>query len=203
MEPLTDVELERRKREFIAARKARVSILGLSLVFAATFSATWLCSAVLLWLGLHHMPLRYALSILAGYGVFFLAVRVWADYQRAHPTDRGSSDKSWPGDLPIFDAEGCLVVLVIVFVGLAFAGLVAWLGTVVMLEVAFEVIFAGVLVRRMGQLQEVGNWSQLLFKRTWWLILLIMIATAMTAYHFQSKYPRAIKASDIWTMSRS
>jgi hypothetical protein len=202
MEPLTDVELERRKRSFIAARENRLSILALSLVFTATLAATWLASAGLLLLGLHAMPLRYAASILVGYGVFFLAVRVWADYQRSHPADRAKSGEQWPIDMPVYDAEGCLVVLALLGIGILIAGVLSWLGAVVMLEVAFEVVFAGILVRRMGRLDEVGQWAQILFKRTWWLALLVLIAITGVAHHYQSKYPLATKVSDVWKMSK-
>jgi hypothetical protein len=201
MEPLTDVELERRKRSFISARENRLSILALSLVFLVTFLATWLASASLLWLGLRSMPLRYAASVLVGYGIFFLCVRVWADFQKAHPIDRSKSDESWPVDVPAGDAEGCLVVLGLFGIGVLVAGVLAWFGAVAMLEVAFEVVFAGILVRRMGKLHQVGRWAEILFKRTWWLALLILIAVTSAAYHYQSKYPAAAKVSDVWKMS--
>jgi small neutral amino acid transporter SnatA (MarC family) len=154
MEPLTDLELERRKRSFISVREKRLSILALSLVFTATLVATWLASAGLLLFGVRSMPLRYAASILVGYGVFFLAVRVWADYQKAHPADRPKSGEQWPVDVPVVGAEGCLIVLVLFGVGVLVAGVLSWLGTVVMLEVAFEVVFSGILVRRMGKLDR-------------------------------------------------
>jgi hypothetical protein len=202
MEPLTDVELERRKRNFIAARENRLSILALSLVFIATLAATWLASTGLLWLGMKSMPLRYAISILVGYGVFFLAVRVWADYQRTHPADSQNNNGDWSFDVPSGGEEGCLVVAALFLAGLLIAAVISWLGAVVMLEVAFEVIFAGVLVRRLGRLDEVGQWAQILFKRTWWMILLIAILVANIAYHYQAKYPDATKASDVWKMSR-
>jgi hypothetical protein len=202
MEPLTDIELERQKRSFISARENRLSILALSLVFTTTLIATWLASAALLMLGLRAMPLRYAVSVLVGYGAFFLAVRVWADYQRAHPADRSTSGEGWPIDTPVVDAEGCLIVLALFAVGVVIAGVLSWLGSAVMLEVAFEVVFAGILVRRMGKLDEVGQWAKVLLKRTWWLALLILIAVTSVAHHYQSKYPQATKVSDVWKMSK-
>jgi hypothetical protein len=202
MEPLTDVELERRKRNFIAARENKLSILALSLVFAATLAATWLASTGLLWLGLKSMPLRYAASILIGYGTFFMAVRIWADFQKAHPADRGSNSTDGYFDMPSGSEEGCLVVAIIVIAAVVLATLLSWLGAVVMLEVAFEVIFAGVLVRRVGRLDEVGQWAQVLFKRTWWLALLILLVTSGIAHHYQSKYPLAAKVSDVWKMGK-
>jgi hypothetical protein len=201
MEPLTDIELERRKRSFIAARENRLSILALSLVFAATLVATWLASLGLLWFGLKSMPLRYAASILIGYGVFFIAVRIWADFQRAHPPERASNSNDWSFDMPSGGEEGCLVVAIIVVAVVVLVTALSWLGAVVMLEVAFEVVFAGILVHRAGKLDEVGQWAHIPFKRTWWLALLILIAVMGVAHHYQSKYPQATKVSDVWRMS--
>jgi hypothetical protein len=201
MEPLTDIELERRKRSFIAARENRLSILALSLVFTTTLVATWLASAGLLWLGLTPMPLRYAASALVGYGVFFIAVRIWADFQKAHPADRANNGNNWSFDVLSGGEEGCLVIGIIGIAVVVLVALLSWLGAVVMLEVAFEVVFAGILVRRAGKLDEIGQWAKLLFKRTWWLALLVLIAVMGVAQHYQSKYPQATKVSDVWKMS--
>jgi hypothetical protein len=201
MEPLTDLELERKKRAFISERENRLPLLGLSLVFGITFLSTWLCSAALLKIGLTQMPVRYGLSILAGYAMFFVAVRVWSDFQRRRPSV-DASNTNWPDiSLPVNDAEGCLFVIALMAVGVLLAGLATWLGAVVMLEVAFEVAFAGLLVRRMGKLQRVGDWKKVLFQHTRGLVVSILLATTVLAYYYQTKYPQAVKLSDVWRLS--
>lgn len=198
MTPWKDVDLERERRSFIDVRKKHVSMWGVSLVFAFTLFLTWFCSWVLLKMDLQSMPWRYALSILAGYGAFFCAIRIWADYQKKYPSERQINSDSSALDFPAVDAEGCLIF--VLFIGAAFliAVLFAWVGTGLLLEVAFEVAFAGALVRRMGEIQEVGNWHIVLFKKTCWLVALLMVVVCASAYYCQSKYPKAATITQVW-----
>ncbi len=194
-----DVDLERERRGFIEARKNHVSMWGVSLVFVLIFLLTWLSSWILLKIGLKSMPWRYALNILVGYAAFFGGIRIWADFQKRHPSDRNKNSKFGGFDLPMVYAEGCLIFVVLIPVALLIAVLFSWVGTSLLLEVAFEIAFAGALVRRMGEIQEVGNWHVVLFQKTrWWVALLILVVCA-GAYYCQSKYPTTVNIAQVWT----
>lgn len=193
-----DVDLEHERRGFIDARKNHVSMWGASFAFASIFIVTWLSSWLLLKMGLQSMPLRYAINILVGYGAFFGVIRVWADYQKRHPVVRHKNSDWGSLDLPGADAEGCLIFMGLIAVGFVIVGLFMWIGTGLLLEVAFEVAFAGALVRRMGQIEEVGNWHVVLFQKTcWWVVLLILVVGA-GAFYCQNKYPGAVNMSGVW-----
>jgi hypothetical protein len=70
---------EREKWAFIETRRRWRSLyLHTAVIFTATWLAGWLCSALLLRLGMAHLPLRYALSFAVAYAVFILCVRIWA-----------------------------------------------------------------------------------------------------------------------------
>ena len=198
MKQRDDIDLERERRGFIEARKNRVSMWGVSLVFALTLFVTWLSSWLLLKMGLQSMPLRYALNILAGYGAFFCAIRVWADYQKRHPSERQANSDSAAFDFPAVDADGCLFFIALIAAAFLMGALFAWVGTSLLLEVAFEVAFAGALVRRMGRTQEIGNWHVVVFQKTrWWVALLIIVVCAGSQY-CQSKYPDTVNIVQVW-----
>lgn len=184
----------KQRRDFVEARRQRTSISGVALVFIATLLAGWACSVVL-WrvLGMASMPLRYALSTAVVYAAFFPAIRVWADHQRPLQTEhRGSSSWGDLGDVPA-DGEGCLIALAVVALGFLAAGLVAAFGGfAVLLEVAFEVAFAGVLVRRaLHPSFAVGRWWQVLLRRTWLPALLMAALLVWAAAQLQQHAPQA------------
>lgn len=184
----------RQRRRFLADRgEHHPMMLATTLIFGATCLAGWLFSSLLLWLGLTAMPLRYALAFAAAYGVFFLCVRVWCNsvhHGRGGQSDGGSLDS------PGFDGEGCLLVLAISFAAVLAAGLF-WAsgGFGTLLEVAFEVAFAGTVVRRLGRTEIVGNWAGRLFAGTWLHALVALLLLVGGAAWLQHKAPSASKLS--------
>lgn len=184
----------KQRRDFVEARRQHTPVSGVALVFIATIVAGWACSVVL-WrvFDMASMPLRYALSTAVAYAAFFPAIRVWADYQRPMPADQARSS-SWGdlGDVPV-DGEGCLIALAVIALGFLAAGLVAAFGGfAVLLEVAFEVAFAGVLVRRaLHPSFAVGRWWQVLLRRTWLLALLMAALAVWAAAQLQQHAPQA------------
>ena len=91
-------------------------------------------------------------------------------------------------------SEGCMVVLAAWAVGLLLAGLFAWAGGLpLLLEVAFEVVFAGVLVRRAGRRQILGDWWGALVRKTWVHALLCGLALVALATYVQHRAPAAQK----------
>jgi hypothetical protein len=85
--------LEEVRKRFIARGYPRLVvslILGLSGLVAFGFSASALA------LGLDHMPMRYLLATIAGYGVFLALIRVWIALHRI----------GWHVDLPVPDLGG-------------------------------------------------------------------------------------------------
>ena len=189
------------RRKFIEARADRTSILGVSFIFTTTLAFAWLVSFVLLKLGMLHMPLRYAISFCLAYFVFFWSVRIWADFQRKHPQDRDRNSGSF--DFPVVDAggEGCLIVLGVFLVGGLFSCVLwAFGGFSILLEVAFEIAFAGTVVRSaFRKTHAVGDWHIALLKRTWVPALTLLLMTVGFAHYLQLRAPQATKLSDALT----
>ncbi|HEY8709807.1 MAG TPA: hypothetical protein VIM34_17640 [Burkholderiaceae bacterium] len=182
---------EREKRNFIETRRnLRPVYFHVALIFAATWLAGWGCSWMLLRLGLGSMAVRYAISFFLSYLVFIAAVRVWADVIRAERASGG-----WDGtglDLPLVDAEGCLVVSAALALGLLAAGIFALVGGLpLLLEVAFEVAFAGVIVRRLSHKLTIGDWLGALVRKTWLHALVTLCVLVTVAAALQAKAPEA------------
>ena len=91
-------------------------------------------------------PLRHRLPF--AYACFFLAVRGWIEFARREPEDQVDQPQvdllTWGSP----DAEGGFIVFVVPAVGVAVGGLFLALGGAPMLlEAAFEEVFAGVVVK--------------------------------------------------------
>lgn len=75
------------REELIAKARERLLRHGLprlqmSLILAVTGASGFLCSFVLLRLGVGLMAVRYPIAVLVAYGVFLLLLRVWLNFQR-------------------------------------------------------------------------------------------------------------------------
>lgn len=184
------------KRRFIADRlRHRFIAAHTWLIFSATWASGWGVSGLLLSAGMKNMPLRYGLALAVSYPVFFLCVRVWAGAMRSAPAADNRFIRS--RDLPDLlnapaDGEGCLVALVALAVG----GLLAVVfmligGPELLLEVAFEVAFAGTLVRRLRHFQVVGNWKERLLRSTAPFSLAVMLGLVAIAAGLQHRVPSA------------
>ena len=184
---------QREMRSFIEKRSLlRPITLHAALIFTVTGMLGWLCSWILLKAGTVNMPLRYAASFLVSYLVFALCVRVWADSMRQ---ERDGNLLEGAADFAGADGEGCLFVAAVFLVSLVLAGLFALLGGVpLLLEVAFEVVFAGVVVRRLGRRETLGDWSGRLVRGTWLPALLIGLALVAVAgwLHHQAPHARTL-----------
>jgi hypothetical protein len=195
MKPYGDAaQYQREKRSFIASRLLwRFVYFHAALIFAATWLAGWLASWALLKLGMTSMPLRYALAFIASYLVFMLCVRVWADFMRS---ERGESVEPDGWDVPAADAEGCLFAVAALLLGLLAAGLFAMMGGLpLLLEVAFEVVFAGTVVRRASRKQVLGAWAGALLRNTWLHALAAWLGLITLAAVLQAKAPGAVTFS--------
>lgn len=174
-------DYQRERQNYIAATQRREPMLLVStLIFTVTWIAGWGASALLLWGGMSSMPLRYGLGFLLAYGVFFACVRLWS----SRVAERREASGGNLGLDSAVDGEGCLIVMVAVTLGLLVAGLF-WMsgGVSALLEAAFEVAFAGTVVRRLGRTEIVGNWARALFVNTWpqaLAMLLVLIGIAAT-----------------------
>jgi hypothetical protein len=197
MEQWNTRKFESERNRFVASRQDHVSWTGLSMIFIATFATTWLTSAALHSTTSMQMPMRYLLAVLSGYVVFFLAVRVWSDFQKRLPQYRLKGE-----DLPLLDlsmgSEG-FVFAAVIFTPLALilGGLLSWFGAAALLEVAFEVAFSGVLVRSIWRAEKtVGNWYWVLLRKTGWVALLLMLSVYFGTVYVQSRYPSVNTATD-------
>jgi hypothetical protein len=61
-----------------------------------------------------------------------------------------------------------------------------------LLEVAFEIAFAGTVVRGIGKQSMLGNWPKALLQRTWWIALAVMAVVVAIAGMMQSAAPDAV-----------
>jgi hypothetical protein len=187
----------RARQQFVQARQYRVSTMGVALVFTVTWLAGWAASASLLrWGHVTGMGLRYAVSAAVAYAVFFAAMRVWAEFQRGNPSERSGLDDlaSGPPDFWGFDGgEGCLIALAISLISLLAAVLLGVFGGfAALLEVAFEVAFAGVVVRRaFAPNIVVGRWWQTLLRRTALPALIIAALLVALAAQVQTWFPQS------------
>lgn len=181
---------EREKRNFIETRRnLRPVYLHASLIFAVTWLAGWGFSWLLLAFGMRNMPARYAISFFLSYLVFIACVRVWSDLVR---TERSNGWDAGAPDVGAVDGEGCLVLLAVLALGLVAAALFAMLGGLpLLLEVAFEVAFAGVVVRRASRKVTVGDWMGALIRNTWLHALAALVVLVTVAAVLQSKAPQA------------
>ena len=180
---------DREKRNFVATRlQFRFIYLHTAIIFTITWLTGWLVSWALLKQGMTSMPLRYAAGFFASYLVFIGCVRIWADFMR---TDRAQSSGGVDSfDVPFIDAEGCAVVAAVMLVSLVVAGLFAISGGLpLLLEVAFEVVFAGVVVRRLGGKEKVGAWASRLWQKTWLAALLALVILVALAAWLQAHAP--------------
>jgi len=174
-------DFQRERQRYIAATQRREPMLLVStLIFTVTWLAGWGASALLLWGGMASMPLRYGLGFVLAYGVFFGCVRLWCN----HVAERRESGGGNLGLDGAVDGEGCLIVMAAIALGLLVAGLF-WMsgGVAALLEAAFEVAFAGTIVRRLGRTEIVGNWARALFVNTWpqaLAMLLVLVGIAVT-----------------------
>ena len=64
-----------------------------------------------------------------------------------------------------------------------------------MLEVAFEVAFAGTVVKRLGRTEIVGDWARRLLAGTWLHALVALLLVGVAAW-LQHQAPRATKFSE-------
>lgn len=184
-------EHAREKRRFIESRlRWRWVGLHTSIIFLVTWLSGWAASWALLRLGVTNLALRYALSYALSYGVFLWAVRVWADFLR---DERGSDSlDSGVVDYGVPDAEGCLFVLALWLAAALLAGLFALAGGLpLLLEAAFEVVFAGVIVRRAARRQVLGDWLGVLVRNTGLPALIAWLALVIVAGLLQARAPQA------------
>jgi hypothetical protein len=185
------------RRRFIGEREFKTSTLGVALLLGATIAVGWMASYGLRKLGLTSMPLRYGISYLLAYASFFLWVRIWADFQKLPPKDYSTAQR---GTDELRDASllggGEAGLFIILMVGLGLVGAV-FMSLVsafaVLLEVAFELAFAGVVVKRAFHADRVvGQWWRVLFKRTWLFAVAMGAALMVSAAWLQSLYPSAV-----------
>ncbi len=193
-------KLETERKRFVAARKDHVSWTGLAAVFLVTFFATWAASTALFHWTTLRMPVRYVLAMVVGYGVFFLVVRVWSDFQKRAPQYRPrDNDDVATLELMQFDnGSGFFLVIIGLPLALIFGALVSWIGAAMLLEVAFEVAFAGVMVRSVWKTDHtVGNWQGALLRKTWLWAALAMLLVYQGAHFLQSRFPSLQTAADV------
>ncbi len=186
-----DERKERNERHlFVSRRLDRAPpVTAVALILTGTWLCAWLCSAALLALGLRNMPLRYVLAFGVAYACFFGLVRVWCDFAKREPDQKSSSNFDISG---ADGGEGCLIVLGVMALAFVLSGLF-WVigGYGLLLEVAFEIAFAGTVVRGIGKQSMLGNWPKALLVRTWWIALLVMLALAGFAAAMQNAAPAA------------
>jgi hypothetical protein len=157
----------------------------------------WACSAALLAKGVESIAMRYAISAVVSYAVFFVLVRFWCDFA-ALPLKPLNKKDGWKGEgidalAPLGEA-GWFIVILLAAIFIAF--LLSWAfwlagGYAALFEVAFEVAFAGTVVRGLDRQYTVGNWVGALLRRTWIPALLVASVFVGIAAKMQIDHPEA------------
>ncbi len=175
---------------------------------------------VLLKLGVRSMPARYALSVLLGYAVFVLGVRLWLWY--AHkalphlerevieveqgarppslPPERDSSagstvvDLASSGDVLGYGGDGCLAVGVVILVVAAVAGAGVYIlaATPELLGEAVAQLALTAALRRKGRVWDGGHWSGSVLRATWVPALMALVGAVILGLLLQAKCPAAV-----------
>jgi hypothetical protein len=187
-----DERKERNERHLFVSRRLDMAppITAVALIFAGTWLCAWAVSAALVAKGMRSMPLRYSIAFAIAYGCFFCLVRIWCDFAKRDPSGAKSGSNF---DLPSGgDGEGCLWILAIFALVFVLSGLF-WMvgGYALLLEVAFEVAFAGTVVRGVGKHSMLGGWASALLRKTWWMALLVMALLASFSATMQNAAPEA------------
>ena len=188
-------EYERQHQRYVTERGARHPMpTAATLILAGTWLAGWGASAALLHAGIASMGLRYALAWAVAYGAFFIGVRIWCN--SAHHDRRDATARIGSG-LADAGSEGCLVMLALWAGAAAIAGLF-WAsgGFTALLDAAFEVAFAGTLVRRLAHTDIVGGWARSLLANTWPQALAALLVLSATAHALQRQVPGATRFSE-------
>jgi hypothetical protein len=168
--------------------------LALGLVLALTALTGFGISFLLLKAGMGDMWMRYPVAVLGAYGVFLLLMRAWVEIEQMqiNPEDpellealeKGApepakSSRGWDwldgldlANLDLFDAEGCLpMILIGVVAGLIVLVIVALIGAPVLLaEVLIDILLAGILYRRLKRAAE-EHWLGTCIRKTWAFVL--------------------------------
>jgi hypothetical protein len=167
------VRLHKEKKAFVQQRIDNRSVgWHLTLIIIITWLAAWLVSALLLHVGrVTSLPWRYAMAFLFAYLVFFSCARVWAGAMvrdGARSSDINLSNIVDISDVgSAFAGEGCAFVIVLIAISGLISGIIYLTGGApLLLEVAFELAFAGTLVRSVGKIERVGDWAAKLFWNT-------------------------------------
>lgn len=194
------------KRNFVQRRIHQAPLWGqFTLVFGTAWGAAWLCSWYLLrYLAEAHpwvknLPTRYAIAFLFAYACFFLAVRIWIEIVKQEPGQQVEQLDVTSSNVAVVDGEGCLIVIAVLLVGFIVSGIFLFIGGAPMLlEVAFEAAFAGVIVRRpLSGDFVMGGWKMRLLQSTWKQALVgISILVAVAAW-LQHQAPQAITLADV------
>ncbi len=194
-----DERKERNERHLFVSRRLDLAppVTAVALIFTGTWLCAWLASAALLALGLHNMPLRYAVAFVAAYACLFGFVRIWCDFAKREPEHKSASSNF---DLPSGgDGEGCLIVLALFALAFVLSGLFWFIGGYgLLLEVAFEVAFTGTVVHGISKQSMLGNWPKALLQRTWWIALIVMVAVAAFAAMMQSAAPGSLTTAQAY-----
>lgn len=204
----------------IRARLLRIGFprLRMLLLIAVTGCAGLLASYLMLRAGLLSMPLRYALALLAAYGVFLLLVRGFVrrgdvsdldlpanpfghrETQTAIPTpahDGDSTSGDWLGDFRGGDEAALVLLLVVVIVVIAFASL--WIvvsAPTLFAELAIDAALSAGLYRRLRKI-ETRHWLETAVRHTIWPFLgtaVALVAFAAVAQHLR---PHAHSIGDV------
>jgi hypothetical protein len=263
------------RKEALAAIKERLQREGLprlqmSLILMLTGACGFLCSFVLLHLGLTHMWLRYPLAVVCAYAVFLLLLRLWLAYQCNRVGRLGldldiSSLRlpsfnigSWGGgggrfgfgrggdfggagaggnwatenmaaaavpqpsggglglgsigsgggggsssfDLDLDDGWAIIAIVLLVIAALALviiSGYIIYTAPALLAEVFLDGALVTGLYKRMPQEAGPRHWLRVCVRRTWWLVLIILLLLGTAGYAMQRAVPEARSIGGVWT----
>jgi hypothetical protein len=166
-------------------------------VLALVASAAWYCSYLMLtkW-HITSMPIRYLISGFVAYLPFILLIRIWAIWIQGE-SQYYSLNREFTEEMALETFPHSLVESAVIYaMTLAIVLVMALFGGVaVLLEVAFEVAFAGVIVEHAARIKVVGSWFSLLLQKTMWRAALMTTLWALLGAYLQYKVPSAATLS--------
>ena len=139
--------------------------------------------------------------IQVSYLIFAGLVRVWAESAKDYPTRSRGDGGGTSLDFPVVDGEGCFLVLALVLVSLLVVASF-WLlgGFPLLLEVVFEIAFAGTVVRGFKPNFVLGGWFWRFLEVTWLRAMLMAGCFVGLAALMQAKAPAASTFAQAWSV---
>jgi hypothetical protein len=192
----------------------------MTLILVAVVVIGLAANRLALFLGLRAMGLRYPMSVLVGYGAFFLGIKLWLGYAEAalspglraelvridgdpRPSDAADARKPWWERLNLDvpdpgDGEGCLFAVIALVVVVLVVGVGAYLvgeAPFFLGEALVQVSLAAALRARKRRVDS-AHWSGAVLRATWVPALIVLALSTLAGLLLHAHCPSAVRAAE-------